>query len=66
MKDKNLMCMGDFNTPLFPLEKIGGIIDLLESMKDLLDFINTHDLINIDLKGNPFTWSNNRKGEDLI
>ena len=60
------MCMGDFNSPLYPLEKLGGIDDLFKNMQDLLDFINTYDLVDMDLQQNPFTWSNNRKGNESI
>ena len=66
MKEKNVMCMGDFNTPLFPSEKLGGITNFSESMNDLLDFINAYDFIDVDLQGNPSTLSNNKKGEELI
>ena len=35
-------------------------------MQDLHDFMGKIDLIDGYLKGNPFTWSNNIKGNELI
>ena len=32
MKEKQMMCMGDFNTPLYHLEKSGGNRDCPESL----------------------------------
>ena len=66
MKDKKLMCMGDFNTPLYHSKKLGGNRDYPESLQDLNDFIRRMDFIDVELRGNPFTWTNNRKGRDLI
>ena len=60
------MCMGDFNIPLFHLEKLGGNRDYPKSLQDLHDFMGRMDLIDVELRGNPFTWTNNRKGNDLI
>ena len=57
--------MGDFNSPLYPSKKVGGAIDFTDSMKDLADFINTNDLMDLKLRGFKLTWLNN-KGEDLI
>ena len=39
MKDKKLMCMGDFNTPLYHSKKLGGNRDCPESLHDLNDFM---------------------------
>ena len=58
--------MGAFNLPLYPSEKVGGMIDFNDSMKDLANFINNNDLMDMDMHGVKFTWSNNRKGVDLI
>ena len=66
MKDKQLMCMGDFNTPLYHSEKLGGNRDYLESLQDLNDFMSRMDFIDVELRGSPYTWTNNRKGRDLI
>ena len=40
-QNKNTFCVGDFNLPLYPLEKIGGMIDLNDSMIDFSDFIDS-------------------------
>ena len=66
MKDKQLMCMGDFNTPLYHSKKLGGNKDCPESLQDLNDFMSRMDFIDVELRGNPFTWTNNRKERDFI
>jgi hypothetical protein len=48
--------MRDFSSPLYPLEKIGGMIDFKDSMKDLADFINNNDLLDMEIDGVKFTW----------
>ena len=58
--------MGDFNSPLYPSKKIGGMIELNNSMKDLANFINNNDLLDMEMHGVKFIWSNNMKGIDLI
>ena len=65
-QNKNAFCIGDFNSPLYPSEKIGGMIDCNDNMKDLADFINNNSLLDMEMDGVKFTWSNNRKGVDLI
>lgn len=60
------MLAGDFNSPLYPSEKCGGLEDFSNSMGDLASFINATSLMDIDLQSAPFTWSNNRKGRHLI
>ena len=37
-----------------------------ESLQDLNDFMSRMDFIDVELRGNPYTWTNNRKGKDLI
>ena len=66
MKDKKLMCMEYFNTPLYHSEKLGGNRDCPKSLQDLNDFMIRMDFIDVELRGNPYTWTNNRKGKDLI
>ena len=65
-QNKNTFCMGDFNSPLYPSEKIRGMIDFNDSMMDLVSLINNNDLLDMEMDGVKFTWSNNRKGIDLI
>lgn len=65
-QNRNTFCMGDFNSLLYPSEKVGGMIDFNDSMKDLANFINNNYLMDMEMHGVKFTWSNNRKGVDLI
>ncbi|XP_059078005.1 uncharacterized protein LOC131876583 [Cryptomeria japonica] len=58
--------MGDFNTPLQGAEKFGGTQAQLDSKTDLMDFINVNALVDTDLTGASYTWSNRRDGKDLI
>ena len=60
------MCMGDFNTPLYHSEKRGGNRECQKILQDLNDFMRKLDFMDVELRGNPYTWTNNRKGEDLI
>lgn len=62
----HFMLTGDFNSPLYPSEKCVGLDDFCDSMGDLASFINVSSLMDVDLQGAPFTWSNNRKGKHLI
>ncbi|XP_057859072.1 uncharacterized protein LOC131067930 [Cryptomeria japonica] len=65
-RETMFMLAGDFNTPLFPFEKLGGLTDYSDSMLDFANFIRNNEIFDLDLQGNPFTWSNNRKGSNLI
>lgn len=56
--DSPWLVMGDFNTPLFDDDKLGGSHIHLESRLDLRMFIDDNALINLDLMGSKFTWSN--------
>lgn len=58
--------MGDFNVPLYDHEKKGGNVSQLEGRLDLMDFINKEGLIDMDLHGMQFTWSNKRDGNECI
>ena len=55
-QNKNAFCVGNFNSPLYPLEKIGGMIDFNDSMKHLVDFINNKDLMDMEMRGLNLTW----------
>ena len=65
-KDSHLMCVGYFNTHLYPLEKKGGLGDISKSMQDLEGFLSGNDLMDIELQGVQFTLSNNRMGKILF
>ena len=43
--------MGDFNTPLFDDEKLGGMALDLDSKLDLSNFINSLAFMDVDLLG---------------
>jgi hypothetical protein len=53
---------GDFNVVRFPSERSGGH-RLSTTMQGFLDFIAALGLIDSQLKGGTFTWSNNRDVE---
>ncbi|KAH9320632.1 hypothetical protein KI387_015271 [Taxus chinensis] len=59
-EDSNWLIMGDFNTPLNPREKFGGNSDFSNNMEDFVDFISYLNLMDIELHGNQYTWSNRR------
>ncbi|XP_059066552.1 uncharacterized protein LOC131857829 [Cryptomeria japonica] len=58
--------MGDFNTPLIKSKKFRGSQIQNDNKLDLADFINGQGLVDFDLSGASFTWSNCRVGVDLI
>ena len=58
--------MGNFNTPLTNEEKLGGLALDLESKLDLSNFINSLALLDVDMLGGVYTWSNKRIGSDCI
>ncbi len=41
-------------------------MDFTNSIKDLVGFINKNDLMDMEMHGVKFTWSNNRKWVELI
>jgi len=43
------MLASDFNTPLYPSEKSGGILDYSNSMFDFTEFINAFGLLDMEL-----------------
>lgn len=56
-------CVGDFNETLFQAEKEGLRPQQPARMNHFRDFLNDTGLIDMDLKGNKFTWrSNPRNG----
>lgn len=58
--------MSDFNSLLIPSKKLGGLLEYYDNMTDLVDFIGRNALMDVDLTWKKFTWSNIRKGKDLI
>ena len=55
IKDEHLMCMGDFDSPLYHSEKLGGNRECLESLQHLNDFMSRLDFMDVELRGNPYT-----------
>ena len=55
MNEEQWMCMGDFNTPLYHSEKRGGNRECQESLQDLSEFMRKIDLMDVELRGNPYT-----------
>ena len=60
------LIMGDFNVPLYDHEKMGGNASQIEGRMDLREFINKEGLMDLDLHGIQFTWSNKRVGKNCI
>ena len=47
--------MKEYNTPFYPLEKLGGLEDFSRIMHVLDEFLRKNDLLDMDLQGVPFT-----------
>lgn len=62
----NWLVIGDFNTPLHDVDKVGGSQNVDDSRSDLMQFINDSALLDLDLKGASYTWSNRHVGDALI
>lgn len=61
-KEDTWILMGDFNTPLNDNENLGGILSPNDSRADLYNFISNQGLIDLDLQGVNYTWSNQWTG----
>jgi hypothetical protein len=61
-----LLCIGDFNHVLDQSEKLRGGPVASSSHCPFKHFIDHHGLLDLGFVGNPFTWSNNRKGLETI
>lgn len=62
----NWLVMGDFNTPLHDVDKMGGSQIVDDSRYDLMNLSNDNAFLDLDLKGASFTWSNQHVGDALI
>ncbi|KAL6137675.1 hypothetical protein ACLB2K_062964 [Fragaria x ananassa] len=60
------LCIGDFNEFLWPHEKDGGNPWNPSKRRFLREFMEANDLIDIQFKGQKYTWSNNWPGGGLI
>ena len=58
--------MRDFNTPLLETKKLGGLPPDVESRQHLANLIRDLALVDVDLGGYKFTWSNRRIGSNCI
>lgn len=58
--------MRDFNISLLASEKLGGLPPDVESRQYLADLIRDLALLDVDLGGCKFTWSNRRIGSKCI
>ena len=66
MRHENILCVGEFNTTMYPSEKLDRLEDFSESMHEFMLFLRRNYLIDIDLQGTPFTWLNNILGNNVI
>ena len=69
VQNRNLnkgIIIGDFNTLLTDEEKLGGLALDWDSKLDLSNLINSLALLDVDLLGGIYTWSNKRIGNDCI
>ncbi|KAG5544818.1 hypothetical protein RHGRI_017313 [Rhododendron griersonianum] len=57
---------GDFNDILDPGEKRGGVLRDRWSFVRFQSFIEECGLADLGFRGYPFTWRNNRRGEDFV
>ncbi|RYR70856.1 hypothetical protein Ahy_A02g005160 isoform A [Arachis hypogaea] len=56
-------CLGDFNDILTQEEKIGLHPKPKNQVEEFENFVNTNCLMDLDLKGNKFTWFSNSRGD---
>ncbi|KAJ4841838.1 hypothetical protein Tsubulata_050868 [Turnera subulata] len=60
------LLMGDFNAIFLEKEKSGGRQPRLSQLFDFSSFLTSMELMDLDFKGSPFTWTNRRIGDDAI
>lgn len=60
------VCIGDFNEILWSREKRGGNTKSAASMGLFRDTLNKCELTDIGCAGQPFTWSNGKRGQKNI
>ncbi|KAK8487393.1 hypothetical protein V6N11_030917 [Hibiscus sabdariffa] len=65
--DSEPWCLiGDFNEILAQEEKLGGCPYEAQTDDPFQSFMNDHGLIDMPLKGGPFTWNNKRTDDGSI
>lgn len=57
--------IGDFNEILHIHEKYGGSIRTYAQMESFREAMEDNGLIDLGYKGDKFTWSNNREGNNV-
>lgn len=57
---------GDFNEIMFSSEKRGGINRCSSQMQEFREMIDDCGLADLRCKGDLFTWSNRRSGNEII
>jgi hypothetical protein len=60
------MCLGDFNVIMSQTEKFGGRPYACSSNDAFHCFMDSLGMIDLGFSGNPFTWSNKCRGDQLI
>ncbi|XP_057790784.1 uncharacterized protein LOC131007889 [Salvia miltiorrhiza] len=60
------LCGGDFNETLYHFEKKGGNLKADSRLCAFRDVVDSCGLQDLGFSGDPFTWSNNQRGEDHI
>ncbi|XP_072075672.1 uncharacterized protein [Arachis hypogaea] len=58
--------LGDFNAIKNTQEKEGGCLTSEPSMTAFNSFIDDNSFLDLGMVGRPFTWSNRRRGQELI
>lgn len=61
-----LICFGDFNEILNLNEKMKGSDKHLNIVADFKEVVEEYQLIDLECRGYPFTWSNKRFGPHFI
>lgn len=56
----------NFNVPLMPSKKKGGVKGFYEGMIEFANFVRCNNLMDLDLKRFRFTWTNGRGGDANI
>lgn len=60
------MCIGDFNEIMWNTEKKGGKLKSSYSMELFRDMVAHCRLHDMGFTGNPYTWSNGRRGDENV
>jgi hypothetical protein len=60
------LCIGDLNHVLDQTKKLGGRLVASSSNCPFKGFIDHFGLVDLGFSGNPFTWCNQRQGNDTI